>query len=99
MHHALRFTSLPIVRWLVVWCQKKHHQLFNLRTLWSHIFFSLLMKLGQNVCLNQISDKTENGSLPRVLKTLVCRGRGPNPRPPTDEADRGGEKLGHLVKS
>ena len=27
-----------------------------------HIFSPILMKLGQNVCLNQISDKSENGS-------------------------------------
>ena len=27
-----------------------------------HIFSSILMKLGQNVCLGEISDKLKNGS-------------------------------------
>ena len=27
-----------------------------------HIFSPIIMKLGQNVCLDEISDETENGS-------------------------------------
>ena len=39
-----------------------------------HIFSGILMKVGQDVCLDDISDEFENGS-------------------------RGGQKLGHQVKS
>ena len=28
-----------------------------------HIFGQIIMKLGQNVCLDEISDKAENGSV------------------------------------
>ena len=36
------------------------------------------MKLGQNICFNDILDKLKNGS--RLLKNMASRGRGIYPR-------------------